>query len=417
MSRFKQITKTTSNNSKVVENYFFMTVLQFINSAFGILLYPYLIRILGASSFGLYVFALTVTNFFISFISFGFNFPAVKSISTNRDSYEVKNEQIANVFTAKCYLFLISVVIFIGLVFSIEIMRHNWLIYTICFLQVFGEILIPNWFFQGIQKMRVLTLIQISVRIASLPFIFLFIKKREDVWIYATISTGIMIMIGVISAIYLTRKEKINYRFVSFSSTKKLFQDSLPFFWSSAVGTLKEETATIAIGAIFGMKDVAIYDLAKKIISIPRILTYSINNALFPQIIDKINNQLVKKIIRYETWIGISVSIFIAIFGYWMVLILGGTAMLSAYPIALILSITILVWLVVGSYISFIFVPLNKYYYVTQNQIVAFVSFLILGIAGILILKNIAVIALAITLSGLCEIAFCNYLIKTKKLL
>jgi len=417
MSKFKQIKRITSKNSKVVENYFFMTVLQVINSAFGILLYPYLIRILGANSFGLYIFSLTVTNFFISFISFGFNFPAVKAVSTNRESYEIKSEQIANVFTAKCYLFLISVVVFVCLVLSIETIRSNWFIYTICFTQVFGEILIPNWFFQGIQKMRVLTIIQVSVRIVSLPFIFLFIKKAEDIWIYATISSGIMITIGIITVIYLKRNENINYRFVPFSSLKKQFKDALPFFWSSAVGTLKEETATIIIGTFFGMRDVAIYDLAKKVISIPRILTYSINNALFPQVIDKIEKQLVKKIIRYETWIGISVSLFIAIFGYWIIYILGGTEMLSAYPLALILSVTILVWLVVGSYISFIFVPLNKYYYVTLNQIVALVSFLILGVVGILIHKSIVVIVLALTLSGLCEIAFCNYLIKTKKLL
>jgi PST family polysaccharide transporter len=417
MSKLKQIKKITSNNSKVVENYFFMTVLQVINSAFGIILYPYLIRVLGASSFGLYVFALTVTNFFISFISFGFNFPAVKAISKNKENSEIKNEQISNVFTAKSYLFLISVVIFIGLVFSIQTIRNNWFLYTICFTQVFGEILIPNWFYQGMQKMRVLTIIQISVRIISLPFIFLFIKKPDDIWIYATISSSIMILIGISSVAYLKKKENVSYRFVPLNSLKIQFKDALPFFWSSAVGTLKEETATIIIGAFFGMRDVAIYDLAKKVISIPRMLTYSINNALFPQVIDRIENKLVRKIIRYEIWIGISVSLFIAIFGYWMILILGGTTMISAYPLALILSVTILVWLVVGSYISFIFVPMNKYYYVTLNQIIALVSFLVLGVIGILIQKNIIMIVLALTLSGLCEIAFCNYLIKTKKML
>jgi len=417
MSKLKQIKRVTLNNSKVVENYFFMTVLQVINSAFGIILYPYLIRVLGASSFGLYVFALTVTNFFISFISFGFNFPAVKAISKNKESSEIKNEQISNVFTAKCYLFLISVVVFIGLVFSIQTIRNNWFLYTICFTQVFGEILIPNWFYQGMQKMRALTIIQISVRIISLPFVFLFIKKPDDIWIYATISSSIMILIGITSVVYLKRKENVSYRFVPLNSLKVQFKDALPFFWSSAVGTLKEETATIIIGAFFGMRDVAIYDLAKKVISIPRMLTYSINNALFPQIIDRIENQLVRKIIRYEIWIGISLTLFIAIFGYWMILILGGTTMISAYPLALILSLTILVWLVVGSYISFIFVPLNKYYYVTLNQIIALISFLVFGVIGILVQKNIIMIVLALSLSGLCEIAFCNYLIKTKKML
>jgi PST family polysaccharide transporter len=415
--KFKTIKLKFLNNSKVVENYFFMTILQVINVAFGIILYPYLIRILGANSYGLYVFSLTVTNFFISFISFGFNFPAVKTISTNKKNHLVKNQEISNVFTAKIYLFLISGLIFIALVLNIEIMRNNWLIYTITFSQVIGEILIPTWFFQGIQKMRVLTIIQISIRIISLPFIFMFIKKPIDIWIYASISSSTVILIGIVTVIYLRINENIKYVFISIGSLKKYFINALPFFGTSVVGTLKDETATVLIGTFFGMRDVAIYDLAKKIISIPRILTLSINNALFPHIIDRIDPTLIKKIIKLETLIGFSIALFVAIFGYWMVLILGGKNMLDAYPITVILSITIFVWLVVGSYISFIFVPLNKYYYITLNQIVALVSFLFFCIIGLLLLKNIIVIVIAITLSGLCEIVFCKYLIKSKSLL
>ena len=79
------------NNMKVVENYFFSTILQMISSLFGILIYPYLIRSLGADSYGLYVFAFSVTTYFISFISFGFNFPAIKAIAQNKDNLHVKS--------------------------------------------------------------------------------------------------------------------------------------------------------------------------------------------------------------------------------------------------------------------------------------------------------------------------------------
>jgi PST family polysaccharide transporter len=91
--------------------------------------------------------------------------------------------------------------------------------------------------------------------------------------------------------------------------------------------------------------------------------------------------------------------------------------MIDSYPLAIILSITVLVWLVVGSYISFIFVPQNRYYFVTRNQLVAFISFFIICLPGVLIFHNIMAIVTALTLSGLCEIAYCNYLIKKHKLL
>ena len=79
---------------KVLENYFFMTALQIISSLFGILIYPYIIRVIGAESYGLYVFALSVASYFIGFISFGFTFPAVKGIIENKDKLQEKNNII-----------------------------------------------------------------------------------------------------------------------------------------------------------------------------------------------------------------------------------------------------------------------------------------------------------------------------------
>src|ERR1035437_561595 len=172
--KLKKIKKSIFNNLKIVENYFFMTALQIISSLFGILIYPYLIRVLGIESYGLYVFALSVTSYFIGLISFGFNFPAVKAIVENKENLKARNEIVSSVFSAKFYLALISLPIFIILTFTIPIMKHNWIIFTICFSQIIGEVLFPVWYFQGVQKMRFVTFIQLGFRLLSLPFIFLF---------------------------------------------------------------------------------------------------------------------------------------------------------------------------------------------------------------------------------------------------
>ena len=56
-----------------------------MNSLFYLLIYPYLIRTLGAESYGLYVFAFSVSVYFVSLVQFGFDTPALKAISLNPD--------------------------------------------------------------------------------------------------------------------------------------------------------------------------------------------------------------------------------------------------------------------------------------------------------------------------------------------
>ena len=405
-----------TNNTKVIENYFFMTALQMINALFGILIYPYLIRILGAGSYGLYVFAFSVTTYFVSFISFGFNMPAIKITVQNIDNLQKKNEIISSIFTAKFLLGILSLLVFLVLLFTVPFLQTHKLVFSICFVQIIAEVLFPVWYFQAIQKMRIVTFIQLGFRILSLPFIFIFIKKPEDYWMYALIATLSVVLSGFTSVLYLNLKEHIRYYFVSFNMLKSYFRDAMPFFWMNSTSTIKQESVTIIIGAFFGMKDVALYDLANKLILLPRMLTTSINGALFPKLIENIQKEVVKKIIRYETILGLGVITGVVVFGRWIILILGGTAMLGSYPLAIILSATVLVWLVVGCYISFIFVPNNRYYFVTWNQFVAFGTFFIFCLAGLLLYHNIMMVVIALSLSGLCEIVYCNYLIKKHNL-
>jgi PST family polysaccharide transporter len=388
-SSFESIKEKFLNNTKVVENYFFMTALQLISSLFGILIYPYLIRVLGAESYGIYVFSLSITAYFIGFISFGFNFPALKAISENKDNTVAKNEVVSSIFTAKIYLAIVSPLIFLILIFAIPVMNRNWIIFSICYTQIIAEILFPVWYFQGVQKMKIVTFIQLAFRILSLPFIFVFIKTPADTWIYMLIVSCTVIFGAITSIIYLKINEKIQLKFQKIDTLKVYFRDALPFFWSSSVGTIKQESVTIIIGAFFGMRDVALYDLANKIIMLPRMLTMSINGALFPKMIENIQKTVIRKVIRYEALLGLGVIAGIALFGKWIILILGGELMLDAYLLAVVLSVTVLVWLVVGCYISFIFVPQNKYYFVTRNQVIAFLSFFVFCIPGVFIFHSI----------------------------
>lgn len=402
--------KVISNNLKIIENYFFSVLLQIVGTFIGIAVYPYLIRTLGSNAYGLYVFSSSLTSYFISFISFGFNLPAIKAIAQNKENQELKSTIVSSILTAKVLLATCSTIVYSAIIWLVPSIQNNWAIFTICFAQIVSEVLFPVWYFQGIQKMKYVTVIQLGFRLLTIPLIFLFIKEPYDINTYAIIITASGIGGAIFSLWILKKNESIHFRFISIHLLKNYFRDALPFFWSNSAGTLKQSSVNIIIGMFGGMHDVALYDLANKIILIPRTLTMSINSSIFPKIIDYNPKGMVRKLILYETLISLFIIGTIAVFGNWIILLMGGPAMQNAYPMTVILSFTILVWLVVGCYINFIFVPSGRYYLVTINQLIAFGSFFVFCIIGMYFTNNIISVVIALSLSGLVEIAFCNYL-------
>lgn len=417
MKQLENIKLRFKNNGKVVENYFFMTALQIISSAFGVLIYPYLIRVLGAESYGLYVFAVATASYFVGIVSFGFSFPGVKAIAQNKDNLQIKSAVVSSVFTSKILLGIVSLVIFIGLLLTVPLLKDHKGLFLIVYAQILSEIFFPIWYFQGVQKMKIVTYFQLAFRILSLPFIFILVRSTDDLLQYAFIATLSVVLPAVALYVYLIRRENLTIRLQPISKLKTYFKEATPFFWSSTAGTIKQESVTIIVGAFFGMKDVALYDLANKLIMLPRMLTMSINTALFPKVIEDIKTETIKKIEKYETMIGLAVVLFVVVFGYWIIWLLGGKEMTGAYPLAIVLSFTVLTWLVVGCYINFVFVPQNKYYFVTRNQIVALISFVVICVPALFFSSGIMTVVVALTLSGFSEIAYSKYLIRKNKLL
>ncbi|MDR0231338.1 MAG: oligosaccharide flippase family protein [Dysgonamonadaceae bacterium] len=394
-----------------------MTLLQVVSPLIGLITYPYVIRVLGSSNYGLYVYSLSIVSLMSILISYGFSWTGLRDIARNQNNQNEKNRVISTILISKLLLFGIVFIIFYLSTLFISFFKLNRLILFFCFLQVtIPDILFPIWFFQGIQKMKVVTFIQLFIKLLTIPLVFIFIKKSDDTHIYPMIISSCAIFGALIATWFMLFQEKIRIHLVSFNEIRANFRDSFPFFCTSIVGVAKREILPIIIGSFLSKSDVALYDLANKIVSIPTLLTEKINGALFPEIIKNPIKSRIRKIMKMEIVIGSIIILCIILGGYWLVLLMGGKQMIMAYPLACILSITVLSHLLSGSCMNLVFIPNKKYYYITQLQVVALASVIILCIP-ILFWQSVFIVVIAATLSGVSEVGYSFYRIKTQRLL
>ena len=395
-----------------------MTLLQVVSPLVGFIVYPYVIMVLGPSNYGLYILSVSIMTYFVIIVENGFSWIGLRDISCYHDNQEEKNRVFSTILIAKTFLFIVVLVIFCILVVFVPFFEQNKFILLFACLQIaIPEILFPVWFFQGIQKMKVVAILLLISRLLTIPLIFIFIKKQDDILIYSMIISGTNILGAFIATWFVFYKEKIRISMVSFTNLKAYFKDAFPFFCTNAALAAKKEALPVITGIFLGLYDVALYDLARKIISIPTLLTDKINSALFPEIIRNPVGSKIRKILKMEFLTGL-VSIFLVCgLSYWLVLLLGGKQMIGAYPLTCILSTTILTSLLVEVCMNFIFVPSKKYYYITQLQIISLVFIVVFSFFLMAYSQSIFIIAITASLSSILEVAYSFFRIKQRRLL
>ncbi|QGS16786.1 MULTISPECIES: oligosaccharide flippase family protein [Capnocytophaga] len=406
--RFKLLwlKNTFISNKKIAENYFFMTLLLVLNSFFGLLIYPYLIRTLGAELYGVYIFASTVVNYFICFIGFGFDMYGVRLIAENPFSIKKKSNVLSIIFTTKLYLEIVSIILAILVSFVFPILRTYFWVYIVCFANTLLNIFFPTWYFQGVQKMRVVSYIQLIFKLLSLPFIFICIKKPDDILLFAIIMTASSLLGALYAFIHLLVFEKLKISLVPIKHTLVYIKESQYFFYTNFLNMMKIQTINLIIGTRYSMTDLALYDLANRIVSIPLMLITNINSALFPKVVSNFNVPLIKKILRTERIIGILAVLTVVVFGKIAIQILGGETMEGSYWIAVILSFTIFAFLQTSCYIGLILIPNRKDSYVLKDLILSFTTLFTLIVLGMLLSKNILALPLAFSLAALVELLY-----------
>ena len=397
--------------TKVLENYSFMTILNVASALIGLVIYPYVIRVTGKDAYGAYVYAFTIATFFQIVLDFGFDSPCAKAIVQARNDLQARSRIVSTTLAIKGCFAIVCGLSFALCVYAIPFMQHNTLLCILTFIQIIATSMFPVWYFQGIKKMKVVTYINLALRLSTFPFIIWLVRAPEHIDLYAVIVMTSIVLGTLIAYIYLL-KDGIRPTRISMAQVRTLVHDATPFFATALTANLKSLTLKTIIKHSFGIGEVAVYDLAEKIISIPRFFTRNINGALFPEVVANATPSRVQRILRYERIIGASFAVIIAALSYPAVLLLGGQEMMNAVYITVLLSTTIYSWLVVGAYINFIFIPANRYYLITLNQVIALVSCVLLSVGGLFLWHDITMVACGVMLSGFIEIAVCRIMAK-----
>lgn len=285
MGRLSQKISAIAKNKEaktVAGNFMWLSLLQVAGYVFPLITMPYLARIIGVEGFGKIAFAAAIMVWIQTIADWGFNLTATRDVAQNRDNQDKVSEIFSNVLWARCLLMLVSFIVLMLLVLLVPKFRENSVVIMVTFLMIPGHILFPDWFFQAVEKMRYITILNVLMKLIFTVAVFLFIRKPEDYILQPLFTSLGYVVSGIIALYYILGKWGIKLRKPHWGSIKQTIKGSTDVFINNLAPNLYNSFSMVLLGFFGGGIANGIYDGGARFFNIGNQLLSIFTRTFFP---------------------------------------------------------------------------------------------------------------------------------------
>ena len=266
----------------LASNFTWLAILKIIAYLFPLITLPYLALVIGVDGFGEIAFAVSVMIFIETFVDFGFNYTATRDIARQRNDILAVSKVFSNVMWAKILLMCIGFGILCLLIWIIPSLYDKRLLLFLTFLYIPGHIFFPDWFFQAMEKMKYITILNVLSKLLFTVLIFIVIKEKND-YVWQPLLTAIGYWISGICAMWVViRKFNVKITPPNFRGVWHTIKGSSNMFLSLLLPNLYTNFSTILLRSSCGEIATGLYNAGQRFISIIDQLIQVLSRTFYP---------------------------------------------------------------------------------------------------------------------------------------
>ena len=268
--------------NKSLQNFLFLALIQSSTVLISIISMPLLIQSIGAEQFGWVNLSLSVIIVFNILVGFGFNLSAPREVALNQSNKEELSQLVSNIFSAKLLLAAFSTGLILLGAYGFNLFEGYRHILVLSVFLLFSEASFPLWFFQGMEKMKLVSVATIFSKLLFLMGLVLVIHKPEQShWVNFLLGIS---GLGVNLCLLLYIHAILDIRFFSpqFSSIWNNLKDNVLLFFSNLASHISINGGLIILSFFASAATLGMYSLAERVVMILRLFPALIIQAIFP---------------------------------------------------------------------------------------------------------------------------------------
>lgn len=281
--------------SDIKKNYIYNMAYQVLQMIMPLITAPYVSRVLGADGVGIYSYTHSVAYYFLLVAMLGVNNYGNRSIAQVRQNQEKVNVVFSSIFQVQLLTSFISFVTYVLWILFSE--PDKRLLLWVQFIYVLSAALDINWLFFGLEKFKITVMRKAIVKVLTAIMIFAFVRKEEDVIVYAVImNVGYFISQCYL---WLCKKKYVSFKVQPFSAMVPHLRPMIILFVPVFATSIYRVMDKIMIGQICTVKDVGIYENADKIIVVCLGIVSALGTVMLPRISNLYANNRIKECKEY----------------------------------------------------------------------------------------------------------------------
>ncbi|MCG8432362.1 MAG: flippase [Candidatus Omnitrophica bacterium] len=298
MRKTKRIQPLSREKRILMGNFLSLSVLEVANYVLPLLTLPYLVRVLGPEKFGLIAFALAFVHYFVIFTDYGFNLSATREIAIHRKDARRVSGIFNAVLFVKVTLTAVSFLVLAAVILLVGRFNSEAIVYLFSFGVVIGNALFPVWFFQGIERMKYITVLNVVGKIIFTVAIFIFVRAESDYRLVPLITSLGYLTTGITGFLFACRRFNLHIFIPSTASVIEQLRQGWHVFISTAAISLYTTSNIVILGVFANNTVVGYYAAAEKIIRVLQRLFLPVSQAVYPHV-SKLAHQSREQALRF----------------------------------------------------------------------------------------------------------------------
>lgn len=316
---------------------------------FPLITFPYVSRTLGVEAYGKVNFSSSIISYISLLAGLGVSSYAVREGARIRDDKNKFEKFASEVFSINVVSTVIAYVLLAILVLFWKKLEPYRVLIVILSINVLLTTLGTDWINTVYEDFLYLTIRYVLCQSIAVVTTLLFVKKPDDVALYAFFSNLGTIFANILNLFYIRRTLRINVNFTLKMNVKHHFRPIMLLFGNMISSMIYLYSDTTMLGILASDAAVGYYTVSSKIYSLLKQVINAVSNVLTPRLSHDFENKAKKNMTNnINSVLGALLVVVIPItmgmlcMGREIILLIAGKEYLEAYPALSILSVTLI---------------------------------------------------------------------------